>query len=275
MPFPPQQPNTDHEERSMDAPAREARISAAFVAVTDTLTKDFDVVDLLHTLVESCTTIFGVDAGGLMLADPQGDLQLVASTSEGADLVEIMQLDAARGPCIECFTTGKAISVANIETSGERWPEFQAEALRMGYRSVHATPMHLRGQIIGTINLFGTRILDLSDREAAVAQALADVATIGILQDRVLRESHLLAEQLHRALDSRVLIEQAKGVIAQSASASMDEAFAVLRSYSRNHNLTIRSVAESITTRTLDVSALTAAAEPQRTKVAPRHSNKA
>jgi GAF domain-containing protein len=258
----------------MDATTREARIGAAFVAVADTLTKDFDVVDLLHTLVESCTSILDVDAGGLMLADPQGELQLVASTSEGADLVEIMQLDAARGPCIECFTTGIAISVANIEASGRRWPEFQAEALRMGYLSVHATPMRLRGQVIGTMNLFGTRTVELSARDAAVAQALADVATIGILQDRVLRESHLLAEQLHRALDSRVLIEQAKGVIAQSTSASMDEAFAVLRNYSRNHNVTLRSVAESITTRTLEVSALTAVAEARRTPAAPKHSTR-
>jgi len=258
----------------MDGTTREAQVSAAFIAIADTLTKDFDVVDLLHTLVESCTEILAVDAGGLMLADAQGDLQLVASTSEEADLVEIMQLDAARGPCIECFVTGKPISVASIEESGGRWPEFQAEALKMGYHSVHATPMRLRGQVVGTMNLFGSQLAELSDRDIALAQALADVATIGILQDRFLRESHLLADQLHRALDSRVLIEQAKGVIAQSSSVSMDAAFAVLRSYSRNHNLTIRSVAENITSRKLEVSLLTEVAELDHPKVAPRHSNR-
>jgi len=258
----------------MDGTTREAQISAAFIAIADTLTKDFDVVDLLHTLVENCTAILDVDAGGLMLADAQGDLQLVASTSEEADLVEIMQLNAARGPCIECFTTGKPISVASIEASGGRWPEFQAEALKMGYHSVHATPLRLRGQVIGTMNLFGSQLAELSHRDIALAQALADVATIGILQDRFLRESHLLADQLHRALDSRVLIEQAKGVIAHSSSVSMDEAFAALRGYSRNHNLTIRSVAESITSGEIVASALTAVPEPRSVKVAPRHSNR-
>jgi GAF domain-containing protein len=133
--------------------------------------------------------------------------------------------------------------------------------------------MRLRGQVIGTLNLFGSRLVELSDRDIALAQALADVATIGILQDRFLRESHLLADQLHRALDSRVLIEQAKGVIAQSASLPMDAAFAALRSYSRNHNLTIRSVAEGITSRELEVSIVTAVAVPQPAKVAPRHSH--
>jgi GAF domain-containing protein len=237
----------------MEDTSRETRINAAFVSVADTLTTNFDVVDLLHTLVEECTEILDVQAGGLMLIDSRGQLQLMASTSEEADLVEVMQLAALRGPCIQCFHTGTAVSVPDIEESGDQWPEFRTAALEQGFHSVHATPMKLRGEVIGTMNLFGTEVGAITTRDAGVAQALADVATIGILQERIIREGPVLAEQLHEALDSRILIEQAKGVIAHSASVNMDEAFAILRSYARNHNLTLRGVAQAISNRSLSV----------------------
>jgi GAF domain-containing protein len=242
----------------MDGTSREARVSAAFVTLADTLTTNFDVVDLLHTLVEECAGILNVEAGGLMLADAEGHLQLMTSTSESADLVEIMQLGASAGPCIDCFTTGTVVSVPDIQHSGGRWPAFQKAALQQGFHSAHATPMKLRGQIIGTMNLFNTTRGAVSPRDSAIAQALTDVATIGILQERLIREGHLVADQLHSALDTRIIIEQAKGVIAHSLSLEMPNAFTVLRSYARNNNLTIRSVAEQISYRTLTVEALLA-----------------
>jgi GAF domain-containing protein len=240
----------------MDEPSRETRINSAFVTVADTLTTDFDVVDLLHTLVEQCTEILDADAGGLMLMNPNGELQLMTSTSDSADYVEGMQLDSASGPCIECFSTGAAISVPNIQSSGGKWPAFQKAAMQNGFHSAHATPVRLRGQIIGTMNLFGSKRGALSESDAAVAQALADVATIGILHERVAREGPILAEQLHRALDSRIFIEQAKGMIAHSRSITMDAAFAVLRNHARNKNLTIRSVAKEISARTTSVQSI-------------------
>jgi GAF domain-containing protein len=244
----------------MDAAERETRISAAFVAVADTLTTDFDVVDLLHMLVEECVGILGVDAGGLMLADGAGELQLMTSTSEAATLVEVMQLAAASGPCIDCFTEGVAVSVSDVEERRSVWPEFTHAALAQGFHSVLATPMKLRGRVIGTMNLFGLLAVEISARDAAVAQALADVATIGILQERLIREGHLIEEQLQHALDSRVLIEQAKGVIAHSLSLSMDEAFALLRKYARDGNFTIRSVAQRVSDRELAVKEMAKAA---------------
>jgi GAF domain-containing protein len=243
----------------MDEPTRETRINSAFVAVADTLTTDFDVVDLLHTLVEQCTTILDADAGGLMLVDGGGRLQLMTSTSEGADLVEVMQLNADSGPCIDCFASGVAISVPDIERSGHRWPAFRKAAVQAGFLSVHATPLKLRGQIIGTMNLFGTRRGALSERDAAAAQALSDVATIGILQERLVREGAIVAEQLHRALDTRILVEQAKGIIAHSLSITMEESFAVIRTYARNNNFTIRSVAEGVSNRTLTAEGIASA----------------
>ncbi len=177
----------------------------------------------------------------------------MTSTSEAAEFVEVMQLNAASGPCIDCFTDGIAVSVSDIGVQDSRWPEFRTAALAQEFHSALAAPMRLRGRIIGTMNLFGASIGDVAPRDAAVAQALADVATIAILHERVVREGQLIEEQLHRALDSRIMIEQAKGVIASSLALTMDEAFALLRTYARGKNLTIRSVAERVSERALAV----------------------
>ena len=244
----------------MTGQSREALLNAAFVGAADTLTENYDVVELLHTLVEECTEILDAEAGGMMLADADGELQLVASTSDSVGLVEVMQLDAGVGPCVECFATGEAISVADIALSGDAWPVFRAAALAQGYLSVHATPLRLRGTVIGTMNLFGTSIGALTRRDADVAQALADVATIGILQERLIRQSHVVADQLQRALDTRILVEQAKGVLAQAGGLGVDEAFRALRSYAREHNLVLRTVAEGVVNRRIDV--LAASDEP-------------
>lgn len=235
----------------MNEGSREARLNRAFVTVADSLTANYDVVDLLHTLVTECTAIVGATAGGLMLADPAGRLQLVASTDESAELVEVMQLAAGAGPCLDCFATGAPVSVLDIDNGARAWPDFRAAALEQGYRSVHATPMKLRGEVIGTMNLFQASADPMTDRNAAVVQALADVATIGVVQQRIATESHVVAEQLQRALDSRVLIEQGKGALSQALGMTMDQAFAALREYSRNNNLPLNEVAVGVTTRTI------------------------
>lgn len=235
---------------------RESRLSAAFVMVADTLTDDYDVVELLHTLVSECTQIVNTNAGGLMLLDAHGDLQVVASTAESAELVEVLQLAAGVGPCLDCFATGQQVSVPDI-AAADRWPAFRDEALSQGFRSAHAIPMRLRGDTIGTMNLFGQSTGELSSRNAAAAQALADVATIGILQQRISAHAQVVAEQLQRALDSRVLIEQAKGAIAQATGTSMDESFTLLRRFARDRNLTLHAVSEAITSRSLPIDSLT------------------
>ena len=237
----------------MTEESREARLTAAFVTLADTLTTEYDVVDLLDLLVRECTDILDVEAGGLMLADSEGNLQLVASTSEQAELVEVMQLNAGAGPCLDCYATGAPVSVADIEHLSDRWPDFRTAALEQGFRAVYAAPMKLRGDVIGTMNLLSTTSGVLNDRDIAVAQALTDVATIGILQERMIRESGLVSEQLQRALDSRILIEQAKGVLSQTGQMTMDEAFSTMRGYARSNQLSLHTVAEGITNRTLDV----------------------
>ena len=233
--------------------SREERITAAFVTVADTLVADYDVIDLLHTLVEACASVLDVEAAGLVLADDDGSLQLLASTSERADFVEIMQLNAGTGPCIECFRTGAVVEVGDIAVDGGEWPDFQRAAIEQGFHAVHATPMKLRGEVIGALNLFSAEPGLLNSPDAAVAQALADVATIGILQERSIRETSIVREQLQHALESRVLIEQAKGVVSALGWIDVDEAFGLLRDYARQHNLSLRTVAERVTARTLDV----------------------
>jgi GAF domain-containing protein len=235
----------------MTTETRETRLSAAFVKLADTLVGQFDIIDMLHWLVEECTELLDTQAGGLMLVDPAGKLQLVASTSEEATLVEVIQLAGGDGPCLDCFRTGTPVTVGDIATEAKRWPQFAPEALKLGFRSVHATPLRLRGQIIGTMNLFSTHVGALGPEDIAVAQALADVATIGILQERSIRSAELLSEQLQHALDSRVLIEQAKGVVATTMKTSMDGAFSVLRTYARDRNLPLRQVADDVIARRL------------------------
>ncbi len=226
-------------------------MSAAFVKLADTLTDNFDMVDLLHTLIDECIRIFDTEAAGLMLADAEGNLELVASTSEEANLVEIMQLGAGVGPCVTCFTSGAAVVVPDIAEDAGQWPDFRAEALAQGFQSLYAAPMRLRGETIGTLTLLGTGRGSLSDRDAEAVQALADAATIAILQERLVREGALVTEQLNRALTSRIVIEQAKGVLAESENISMDEAFAILRRFSRDGNRSLQAVAQAVANRSL------------------------
>ncbi|UUL75578.1 GAF and ANTAR domain-containing protein [Pseudarthrobacter sp. Fe7] len=233
--------------------SRAERLSAAFVKITDTLVADYDVLDLLHALVEASVDLLDAAAAGLLLANPHGELQLLASTSERSQLVEILQLQAGDGPCVECYVTGKPVTVEDIDALDVRWPEFQTAALSQGFHSVHAVPMRVRGTTIGAMGLFGENPGALSREDAAIGQALADVATIGLLQERTLRESALVNEQLQRALNSRVLIEQAKGVIAHTAGVDMEEAFQRLRAFARGNNQSLPDVATHVINRQLSL----------------------
>lgn len=233
--------------------SRARRVSAAFVKIADTLVADYDVVDLLHTLVDESVALLDAAAAGLLLVDPAGDLQVMASTSEESQLVEVLQLEAGVGPCVDCFRTGAVVAINDIASDGAQWPHFQAAALSQGFVSVHAVPMRLRGHTIGALNLFRHEAGPLSAEDAAIAQAFADVATISILQERALRESDVVNEQLQRALNSRIVIEQAKGVIAHTANVTIDEAFILLRSHARSHNRPLSETSREVVERTVTI----------------------
>ncbi|MDJ0377733.1 GAF and ANTAR domain-containing protein [Cryobacterium sp. PH31-L1] len=232
---------------------RASLVSAAFVKLTDTLVGEYDVLDVLHTLVEECVELLDATAAGLLLADPSGELQVVASTSEESYLVEVLQQQAGAGPCVDCFITGKVVTIGDLKDSGEKYPDFTEAALSQGFRSVHAIPMRVRDRTIGALNLFRTDTGDVTPEDAAIGQAMADVATISILQERTVREDAVVNEQLQRALNSRILIEQAKGVIAQVSTVDMDEAFKRLRADARARNQTMRESAENVINRRIQL----------------------
>ncbi|POH66387.1 transcriptional regulator [Cryobacterium zongtaii] len=239
---------------------REERINDAFVRVAGSLVADYDIVDLLSTLVYTCTQLLDVQAGGILLADGTGMLELVASTSEEAEIVEVMIVAAGAGPCIDCYQTGSVVSVPDIEADPRDWPRFRRSALDQGFRAAHATPLRLHGEVIGAMNLLSTEAGALSDRDAQLAQALADVATVGILHERSFRQPEVVAAQLHLALDTRILVEQAKGVLAEVRSCTMSEAFDALRDYARTHEVTLRAAAAGVVNRSISAEALVAQA---------------
>jgi len=233
--------------------SREQALADAFVRLADTMVDDYDVVDLLDQLVHACVNVLGVSAAGLLLDDQKGNLALVASSSNETRLLELFQLQNNEGPCLDCVRTGTAVTSGDLDHDRERWPLFVPAAAMAGFRSVAAVPLRLRDQIIGGLNLFMDTPREVPPGDRQLAQALADVATIGILQQRSLHRSHVLSEQLQNALTSRIAIEQAKGVLSERGELTMDAAFDVLRRYARDHNLKVTEVANAVVTAGLDV----------------------
>jgi hypothetical protein len=207
---------------------------------------DFDVIDFLHMLTDRSARLLSVSAAGVVLADPRGDLRMAAASSEAAGLIELFQVQNDQGPCLDCFRTGQPVTAADLAEPGQRWPRFAAAATRAGFGAVDALPMRLRDQVVGALNLFSARAGPLGPAELRIGQALADVATIGLLQERNVRRAETLAEQLQAALNSRVVIEQAKGKLAERTSLDMDQAFTLLRQYARNTNQRLTDVARYV-----------------------------
>lgn len=217
-----------------------------FVELTDTLVDDFDVVDLLSHLGDRCVELFDASAAGILLTDAHGTLRLIAATSETMEFVEIVQLQSSEGPCFECYESGEPVEVEDLATTTDRWPHWAPVATGAGFRSAHAFPLRLRGQILGALNLFRVEPGRLEAQAVIQAQALADVATIAVLQHRATIDAQVLTNQLQFALNSRIAIEQAKGIIAQSSHVGMDEAFVRLRGYARSHSRQLSEVAQEV-----------------------------
>ncbi len=231
-------------------------LARTFVELADTLVADFDVVELLTLLADRCVEVLDIGAAGLMLVAPDGDLRVMASSSEAMRLLELFELQAEEGPCLDCYHTGKPVVNQDLATVNGRWPRFAAEALAAGFHSVHALPMRLRGVVIGALNLFHAEPGEMQQADVDAAQALADVATIAILQHRASFEAQVLNEQLNVALNTRVVIEQAKGVVAEREGLDMEQAFSVLRNHARNHNLRLADVSRDVIAGTVAVSTL-------------------
>ncbi len=228
------------------------RLMAAFVEMADTLVDDFDVIDFLHHLAEHTAAISGASSVGLLLGDESGQLSLVAATSEGAEQLEKLQLQHSEGPSLDCLRTHHQVLTSDLNRATWRWPSFAPLAVQAGYRSVHAFPMRLRDEAVGALNIFGETETSLDNGETRVIQALADVATIGLLQQRGLSAADTVTLQLKSALDSRILIEQAKGLVAHGNDVDMREAFELMRGYARSHHVLLTNLADAVVRRELD-----------------------
>jgi GAF domain-containing protein len=243
--------------------AREQDLLTAFVEFADTFVDDYDVVEFLHRLAERCIGLVDVSEAGIMLADRNGTLHYIASSSERMHLIELFELQHDEGPCLDAYRTGLAVHTGMADDADARWPRFAPHAREVGFRSVSALPMRLRANVIGALNLFSTKPEPLSTEDRQVTQALADIATIAILQERALTDGQIVTSQLEGALKSRIAIEQAKGIVGEHNHVSVDDAFKLLRGYARNHNRPLRQTAIDIIDGTLAADALTGATRNQ------------
>ena len=231
---------------------RQTRLAEVFVELADTLVEELDVVEFLQMLSDRSIELLQVDASGLMLADERGSLQLMASTTAKMRVLELFELQIQEGPCYDCWSSGHAVTNVALAAALDRWPSFTAAAIEAGFRSTHALPMRLRGRVIGALNLFSTAEEPMSADDLALGQAMADVATIGLLHERTLQQQTTLSEQLQAALHSRVLIEQAKGVLSARAGTDVDEAFVQMRRHARHHGIGLTEVAQSVVDGRID-----------------------
>jgi GAF domain-containing protein len=235
---------------------REALLARTLVKLADTLVDDFDVVELLTLLADRCVDVLDVAAAGLMLVAPDGELRVMASSSEAMRVLELFEVQAREGPCFDAFRTGGQVAGPDLSDPAGPWPRFSTQALAAGFRSVQALPMRLRGTVIGALNLFHVELGPMRPADVDVAQAFADVATIAILQHRAAVEGQLVNAHLNAALNSRIVIEQAKGVLSERTGRTMEEAFAVLRNHARNHNLLLADVANDVITGVIPATSL-------------------
>jgi GAF domain-containing protein len=225
---------------------KEREVLRALVEVADTIVDDYDVVEFLHRLAARCVSILDVDEAGVMLVDKTRTLQYIASSSEQMRLVELLELQHEEGPCLDAYRHGRVALTTKAEQADLLWPVFGKHAREAGLQSLTGVPMRLRTDVIGALNLFSRRPGGLSAEDQDVAQALADIATIGLLQARAIQDSHIVSTQLQTALESRITIEQAKGIIAEHLTITVDAAFMALRNHSRTTNRKLTETARAV-----------------------------
>ncbi len=227
----------------------ERDVTGAFVSLASALAAGDDVVDLLTILTAQCARLLDVASAGLLLADERGVLHVLAASSERTRELQLFQVQREDGPCRDSYRDGAPISVPDLAAEIGRWPQFAPHALAAGFASVHALPMRLRQSKLGTLGLFGTAIGKLNAEDLSLGQALADVASVALVQDRTANDRAAINVQLQTALTSRVVLEQAKGVLAQQGQLEMHDAFVVLRGYARDHNLRLTDLATAVAGR--------------------------
>ncbi|MDQ1468366.1 MAG: hypothetical protein QOH10_2781 [Actinomycetota bacterium] len=243
---------------------KEQEVLRALVEVADTFVDDYDVVEFLHRLAVRCVTLLDVDEAGVMLIDASRTLNYVASSSEQMRLVELLELQHEEGPCLDAYRAGQVTVSPHVEDAERRWPRFGSHAREAGLEALAGVPMRLRSDLIGALNLFSRRPGGLSEEDQHVAQAMADIATIGVLQARAIQDGQLVASQLQTALESRIAIEQAKGILAEHMAITVDDAFTLLRNHARTRNSKLTEIAQRIVSGALSPDTLGTSARMRR-----------
>lgn len=249
--------------------SREQRIIETFVELADTMVDEFDVIEFLHHLAERCAELLDCAEAGLLLADAAGLLRVMASSSERSEALELLQSQNSEGPCFECFHRGRPVFSENLAADSARWPMFAPAAIDKGFRSVQALPMRVRAETVGALNLFRAEPGRIGERDVALGQGMADIAAIALLHERTVRESRGIVEQLQAALNSRVVIEQAKGLLAERAQIGVDSAFERLRGYARARNRRLSDVARELIDGRLDHAAVLSGPAAGGSRVSP------
>lgn len=257
-PLPPTVPGRRAGRRSLApyspamTPVPNELLAETFVELADTMVADFDFVEFVSLLTTRCVDVLGVGAAGVLLADQPGQLRMVAASSEETRVLELFALQHAEGPCLECYRTGTAVVVPDLDDAARRWPRFADAVRSAGFAAVQALPMRLRADTIGALSLVHATAGSIDAGSTRIAQAMAGVATIGLLRERAMREQEELAGQLQAALHSRVLIEQAKGIVAERLKIDMDAAFVTIRGYARQRNQLLSTVAQAVVEGSID-----------------------
>lgn len=227
--------------------------TAALVSIANTLVRGYDPVDLFHRLTTHCADLLGVASAGLLLADGQGTMHLVAASSQKTHNLELFQLQRQEGPCLDCYHSGTPVLVDDLASEQDRWPQFVPAALQAGFAAVHALPMRLHDTTLGALGLFGTEIGALEEEDLALAQAMADVASIALIAERAASDPSAIDAQLRAALHARIVLEQAKGFLAEYGNLDTDEALSVLRRYAEDHDQRVSDLAAAVLARDLPV----------------------
>lgn len=233
--------------------SREARIIDTLVELADILVTPFEPDDLLYRLVDSCLEVLDAQAAGVLLRDQSGELRAVTATSRDVKELEVFEVALSEGPSYEAFRSGEQVAVDDLANHGHEWPNITSAAQRQGFAACYGFPLRWHDDTVGALNVFLTAAqapMSMSDQRAG--RGLADIATIALLQGQRSSEADARTEQLQQALDNRVLIEQAKGLLGERHGLGAREAFERLRRYCRGHNLSLHQAAQEILEGRLD-----------------------
>jgi len=226
--------------------SRQQHVVRVFLELADTLVEDFDVIDFLHQMTVRCRELLEVSDAAVFLSHSESRLHSPAPCTSGPLLQRVLEAACGQGPAVDAHRTARPVTVRDPADAAARWPQFAPRLRQAGYVRATALPMRLREENLGSLLLLHTGDLPLTAEDLGLAQAFADAAAIGLVHARTISRQHAVNEQLHTALQSRIVIEQAKGILAARCGVTLNQAFEAIRRYARHHRILLRNVARDV-----------------------------